>query len=38
MTVKEYIEEFHRLTITTGQREKDDEKVARYINGMRYEI
>ena len=38
MTVKEYIEEFYRLNIRTGQREKDGEKVARYINGFRYEI
>jgi hypothetical protein len=38
MTMKEYMEEFYRLNIRTGQREKDDEKVARYINGLRYEI
>jgi hypothetical protein len=38
MTVKEYTEEFYRLNIRTGQREKDDEKVVRYINGLRYEI
>jgi hypothetical protein len=38
MIVKEYTEEFHRLNIRTGQREKDEEKVVRYINGMRYEI
>jgi uncharacterized protein YjbK len=38
MTVKEYTEEFYRLNIRTGQREKDDEKVYRYINGLRYEI
>jgi hypothetical protein len=38
MTVKEYTEEFYRLNIRTGQREKDDEKVSRYINGLRYEI
>ena len=38
MTVKEYIEEFYRMSIRDGQREKDDEKVARYINGLRYEI
>jgi hypothetical protein len=37
-TVKEYIEEFYRLNIRTGQRERDEEKVARYINGLRYEI
>jgi hypothetical protein len=38
MTVKEYIEEFYRLNIRTGQRERDEEKVSRYINGLRYEI
>jgi hypothetical protein len=38
MTVKEYTEEFYRLNIRTGQRDKDDEKVVRYINGLRYEI
>ena len=38
MTFKEYIEEFYRLNIITRQREKDEEKDARYINGLRYEI
>jgi hypothetical protein len=38
MTVKEYTEEFYKLNIKTGQREKDEEKVFRYINGLRYEI
>jgi hypothetical protein len=38
MTVKEYTEEFYKMNIRTGQREKDDEKVSRYINGLRYEI
>jgi uncharacterized protein YjbK len=38
MTVKEYTEEFYKLNIRAGQREKDDEKVSRYINGLRYEI
>jgi hypothetical protein len=38
MTVKEYTKEFYRLNIRTGQREMDDEKVSRYINGLRYEI
>jgi hypothetical protein len=38
MTVKEYTEEFYRLNIRAGHRESDDEKVARYINGLRYEI
>jgi hypothetical protein len=38
MTVKEYTEEFYKLNIRTGQRDKDEEKVSRYINGLRYEI
>jgi hypothetical protein len=38
MIVKEYTEEIYRLYIRTGQRERDEEKVARYINGLRYEI
>jgi hypothetical protein len=38
MTFKEYTEEFYRLNIRTGQRERDEEKVARYINALRYEI
>jgi hypothetical protein len=38
MTVKEYTEEFYRLNIRTGQRERDEEKAIRYINGLRYEI
>ena len=38
MTVKEYLEEFYRLNIKIGQRERDEEKVAKYINGLRYEI
>jgi uncharacterized protein YjbK len=38
MIVKEYTKEFYRLNIRTRQRERDEEKVARYINGPRYEI
>jgi hypothetical protein len=38
MVVKEYIEEFYWLNIRTGQRERDEEKISRYINGLRYEI
>jgi hypothetical protein len=38
MTVKEYTEEFYRLNIRAGHRERNDEKVARYMNGLRYEI
>jgi hypothetical protein len=38
MTVKEYTEEFYQLNIRAGHRESDDEKVARYMNGLRYDI
>jgi hypothetical protein len=36
--VKEYTEEFYPLNIRAGQKENEDEKTTRYINGMRYEI
>ena len=38
MTVKEYTEEFYKLYIRAGHRESDDEKVARYMNGLRCDI
>jgi hypothetical protein len=38
MVVKEYTKEFYKMNIRTVQREKDEEKVGRYINGLRYEI
>jgi hypothetical protein len=38
LSVKEYTEEFYKLNIRAGHRENDEEKVARYINGLRYEI
>ena len=38
MTVKEYTEEFYRLNIIAGHWESDDEKVARYLNGLKYDI
>jgi hypothetical protein len=38
MIVKEYRKEFYKLNIRTGQREKDEENISRYINGLRYEI
>jgi hypothetical protein len=38
MTVKEYTEEFYRLNIRAVHHESDDEKVARYMNGLRYNI
>jgi hypothetical protein len=36
LSVKEYTEEFCRLNIRVGQKENEDEKKARYINGPRY--
>jgi hypothetical protein len=38
MIVKEYIEEFYKLNIRAIHHESDDKKVARYMNGLRYEI
>jgi hypothetical protein len=38
MIVKEYTKEFYRLNMRDGQRERDEEKVSRYINGLRYDI
>jgi hypothetical protein len=38
MSVKEYTEEFYKINIRAGHRESDDEKVARYMNGLRYDI
>jgi hypothetical protein len=38
MTVKEYMKDFYKLNIRTGQQEKNEEKVGRHINGLRYEI
>ena len=38
MAVKEYTEEFYRLNIRACHQESDDEKVARYMNGLRYDI
>jgi len=38
MMVKEYTEEFYKLNIRAGHRDRDDEKVSRYLNGLRYEI
>jgi hypothetical protein len=38
MTVKEYTEEFYKLNIKAGHWESDDEKVSRYMNGLRYDI
>jgi hypothetical protein len=38
MSVKEYTEEFYKLNIRAGHCESNDKKVARYMNGLRYEI
>jgi hypothetical protein len=38
MTVKEYTKEFYRLNIREGHRKSDDEKVSRYLNGLRHDI
>jgi hypothetical protein len=38
LSVKEYTKEFYRLNIRVGRKENEDEKTARYINGLRYEI
>jgi hypothetical protein len=38
MTIKEYTEEFYKMNIRVGQRERDEEKFSRYMNGLRYEI
>jgi hypothetical protein len=38
MSVKEYTEEFYKINIRVGHWESDYEKVARYMNGLRYEI
>jgi hypothetical protein len=38
LLVKEYTEEFYRLNIKAGKKENEDEKTAKYINGMRYKI
>jgi hypothetical protein len=38
MTVKEYTEELCQLNIREGHQESDDEKVSRYMNGLRYDI
>jgi hypothetical protein len=38
MAVKEYTEELYKINIRAGHRESDDEKVVRYMNGLRYDI
>ena len=38
LTVREFIEEFYKVSIRVGQIQDTQEKVARYINGLRMEI
>eukprot|EP00253_Pinus_taeda_P002171 PITA_02171 len=38
MTVKEYTKEFYKVSIRAGQTQDTDEKVARYVNGLRMDI
>ena len=38
LTVKEYTKEFYKVSIRAGQIQEIEEKVARYINGLRMEI
>jgi hypothetical protein len=38
MEIKEYTDEFYRLSIRVGYRKGDVERVSRYIDGMRYDI
>ena len=38
LTVKEYTEEFYKMSIRARQIQDTDEKVARYVNGLRMEI
>lgn len=37
MDVMSYIEQFHKLSIRGGY-EEEDEKVARYVNGLKYHL
>eukprot|EP00253_Pinus_taeda_P004442 PITA_04442 len=38
MMVKEYTKEFYKVSIRAGQTQDTDEKVARYVNGLRMDI
>ena len=38
MTIREYIEEFYKVNIRSGHMEDTREKIARYINGLRFDI
>ena len=36
--MKEYIEEFYKVSIRVGEARDTNEKVARYVNGLRMDI
>ena len=38
MTVREYTEEFYKINLREGYIEDTTTKVARYLNGLRYDI
>eukprot|EP00253_Pinus_taeda_P005469 PITA_05469 len=38
LRVKEYIEEFYKVSIRAGESQDTDEKMARYVNGLRMDI
>ena len=38
LTIKEYTEEFYRVSIRAGQFQDTPEKTARYMNGLKLEI
>jgi len=38
MTVREYTKEFYKVSIRVGQTQDTNEKVARYVNGLRMDI
>jgi hypothetical protein len=38
MSVKEYMEEFYRLSIRSGKNEERLESIVRYVNGLSYAI
>ena len=38
ITIKDFTKEFYKLTIWSGHRELSKKKVARYINGLRFNI
>ena len=38
MTVREYTEEFYKINLRVGYIEDTVEKVALYLNGLRYDI